>query len=237
MMPADGRERNAMKKLAAAALTLALVVAGVVLVTSLDSSAQENGDDTTPSTTIPNGGLDGFFDFRFDGQLPPEIDELRDCLLEHGIELSDEIEHGLRFELRGTDGLSETLEACGFPGLDRPFRFGPFGGEGFSFEVPDGFPFGGELPEDFPFGDELPEDFPFGSERFPFGRHGFGFGIAPLDRDSLAACLAELGSFENVDEVRAQLDECLPAPSGFDGGFGSWFGFDFEVPEEAESSL
>ena len=224
-----------MKQLVAGVVTLALVVAGIVLATSGDSSAQENSDTTTTTvledggdTTTPEDGPRGFFEFRFGGDLPAELEELHDCLTEQGIEIPDSAEPGFGFKLEGADGLFEALEACGIPGpgfpeLPEDFPFG---------ELPDGFPFDGDgLPEDFPFG-ELPDGFPFGdlSEDFPFGLfegprwdgelgqrfrfggpgHGFGFGSQLLDRDELAGCLAELGTFENVDEVRAQLDECLP---------------------------
>lgn len=276
-----------MKQLVAAIATLMLVVSSIVLATSLRSSAQEDGSagDDTPTTTVAGDDdttsleddVQGFFEFRSDGLA--DFEELKNCLTEQGIEIPDDLDRGFRFELRGIEGLSEALEACGLPGFGGPFSFEgelpegfPFGGgflrgfpfegefpddfelpENFPFELPDDFPF--EFPDDFPFDDELPEGFAFGGpDHFGFD---FGFGLGPLDRDALAECLAELGSFENVDEVRGQLDECLPefpergefgGLKGFGGrGFGGWFDFDFgenppfsapttTVPEGADTS-
>ena len=97
----------------------------------------------------------------------------------------------------------------------------------------DGFSFDGELPEGFPFGDE-------GFE--------FHFGGPAFDLDALATCLADLGSFDSVDQVREQLETCLPAPiefgdpGGFNdhhgrGGFGFPFGghgpFGFDLDDDA----
>ncbi|MDH3606488.1 MAG: hypothetical protein OER12_05790 [Acidimicrobiia bacterium] len=265
-----------MKQVVAAVATLALVVSGVVLATSMTSSAQESGDDTaTTTTTVPDDDVRGFFDFRFHGDLPPKLEELNSCLAEQGIEIPEDADRPFHFELRGTEGLAEALEACGLPGPGNGFLFDGELPEGFPFdgELPEGFPFGGglhrfpfdgELPEGFPFDGELPEGFTFGGgfhgfpfdgefpEGFTFGGpsegFGFGFGAELLDRDALAGCLAELGSFENVDEVRAQLDECLPdhpmgGEFGFSKrpggrGFGGWFDFDLEdvAPEGADAS-
>jgi len=236
-----------MKQLVAAVATLALVVSGVVLATSMTSSAQENGDDTaTTTTTLPDADVRGFFDFRFDGDLPPEFEELNSCLAEQGIEIPEDADRSFHFELRDTEGLAEALEACGLPGPGNGFLFDGELPEGFPFdgELPEGFTFGGGLHR-FPFDGELPEGFTFGG---PGEGFGFGFGAELLDREALAGCLAELGSFENADEVRAQLDECLPehpmggefgiskGPGG--RGFGGWFDFDLEdvTPEGADAS-
>ncbi|MGI9649459.1 MAG: hypothetical protein ACR2OI_13180 [Acidimicrobiia bacterium] len=224
-----------MKHLVAAALTLTLIVAGILMATSLSSSAQEDGGvDETTTTTVADSDFLDHFELRFDGDIPPEVDEFLTCLEDEGVELPEEFDGSFRFGLDTEDieGLSEALEVCGLPGI------GPgFGGQ---------FQFSDEFPEGFPFLDELPEGFPFG-EGFGEG-FGFGFRQHGVDRDELASCLAELGSFESVDEVRAQLDECLPAPpdledlEGFapfgrgkhgDGGpfGGGFFHFGFEAPD------
>ena len=220
-----------MKQLVAAALTLTAIVAGIVLATSLSSSAQEDGDGDTTTTTLAEdlGRSDGFgFGFHFDGDLPPEIDELLNCLRDQGIEVPDGADKSFMFDLQSEDfdGLAEAIEACGLPGLPR--RFGHR------------FPFGGEFPEGFPFGGELPEGFPFGGE--------FHSGPMGVDRDELASCLAELGSFTSVDQVREKLDECLPAPlefgdlHGFEGFRGHGFPFhghgffDFDETPELEGT-
>ena len=232
-----------MKHLIAATLILATIVAGVLVTTSRRSSAQEDGTDPTTTTTVPESGAIGRFQFGFAGELPPEFDEFLSCLESEGIDIPDELDGSFMFDLHHQDleGLGEALETCGLPGPRE--RFGQH------------FPFGDELPEDFPFLDELPEGFRFGDELpegFPF-REGFGGGFGlefrhhRIDRDELASCLAELGNFESVDEVRAQLDECLPELPDFEDleGFGpfgggkrgegfpfggGFFGFGFELP-------
>lgn len=158
-------------------------------------------------------GLPGFGDgFRFhngespfDGDLPPMLAELEECLTEQGIEIPDDLDRGFLFELPEEDieGLAEALEVCGLPGA----------GHGFSMhgDFLEGFPFDGELPEGFPFGGD-------GSR--------FHFGAPALNLDELATCLAELGSFEGVEDVRDQLENCLPAATGPGGleGFESHHG-------------
>lgn len=199
-----------MKQVAAAALTLAAIVAGVVLATSLSSSAQEE-DSTT--TTLDGATPDGRFGFRFDGELPPPLADILDCLQDEGIEIPEDADGAFFFELGGdaADGLADAMTACGLAGIGRPF-----GGD-----LPDGFPFG----DRFPFHDELPEGFPFG-EGFDFEFHHGG-----LDREALAACLAELGSFEDVDAVGDKLDECLPGhPEGLHGWHGPGFPFGGDRP-------
>jgi hypothetical protein len=251
-----------MKQLVAAVFTLTAIVAGIVLATSLSSSAQEDGGtgDTTATTLAEDSDRgDGFgFGFRFDGDVPPEIDEFLNCLRDRDIEVPEDADRSFMFDLRSEDfaGLAEAVEECGLPGLGGRFadRF-PFNGEfpeGFPFdgEFPEGFPFDGEFPEGFPFDGDLPEGFPFDGERFEFH-----IGPMGVDRDELARCLAELGSFDSVDQVREQLDECLPTPlefgdlDGFEGfpgqgrhgfPFGGHGFFDFDLddtaPELEESS-
>ncbi len=229
------RKDLCMKHLIAAVATLTAIVAGILVATSLSSSAQEDGDsdDTPTTTTVPGDADHGVFGFHFDGEflegdLPPELDELLTCLAGEGIEVPEAGDRPSRFELRGIEGLPEALEACGLP------------------EFRGAFPFGGEFGENFRFGGEFPEDFSFGK---PYSGEGFDFdfrfGRDLFDRDELATCLADLGSFDSVEEVRAQLDICLPELpdldeldlEGFDGflgrgrgGLGGWFGFDFEDP-------
>lgn len=233
-----------MKHLITATLVLIAIVVGVLVTTSGSSSAQEEGTDGTTTTTVLEPGFPDRFEFDFSGELPPEFDEFLSCLEGEGIEIPDELDGSFLFDLRHDDieDLTEALENCELPGLG--FHLGqgfPFGGD-----LPEDFPFLDELPEGFSFGDELPEGFSFG-KGFPFG-DGFGFEFREhrLDRDELASCLAELGSFESVDEVRAQLDACLPEPPDFEdlegfvpfgrgkGGegvpFGGFFGFGFEAP-------
>jgi hypothetical protein len=223
------------KHLITATLVLIAIVVGVLVTTSRSSSAQEDGTTTT-TTTVPEPGFPDRFEFGFSGELPPEFDEFLSCLEGEGIDIPDELDGSFMFDLRHEDieGLSEALENCELPG--------------FGLHFGEGFPFDGDFPEDFPFLGELPEGFPFG-EGFAEGfGDGFGFGLREhrVDRDELASCLAELGSFESVDEVRAQLDECLPEPPDFEslegfapfgrgkGGngspFGGFFSFGFEAP-------
>lgn len=224
-----------MKHLVAATLTLTAIVAGILVATSLSSSAQEDGGvDSTTTTTVAAPGLIDHFEFRFGGELPPEFDEFLSCLEGEGVVVPEEFDGSFMFDLRSEniEGLAEALEACGLPGI------GPRFGEQ--------FPFGEEFPEGFPFLDELPEGFLFG-EGFGEG-FGFEFRQHGIDRDELAACLSELGSFDSVDEVRSKLDECLPAPLDLEDleGFapfgrggrgdgapfgGGFFGFEFEAPD------
>ncbi|MBT8203376.1 MAG: hypothetical protein KJO87_08740, partial [Acidimicrobiia bacterium] len=193
------------------------------------SSAQTDlpgSSTTTTATTTPDDAPR--FQFRFEGpgfdsdwELPDEIADFLACLEEQGFPAPE----GGEFEFDSRD-IPEALAACEFPFRSRPFG-GEFDGPGF-----DGFPFGEEFEFDgTPFG-RFGDGFPF--EGFPFDEapgDGFGFGFSRLDRDELAACLAELGSFDSVDEVRSQLDECLPEPPA--GAFG--FGFEWEetVPDGA----
>ena len=232
-----------MKQAIAGVGLLAAIVVGFVLVTSLGSPAQEPApSDETTTTTVPEDrdrSFRGRFGLGFGGDLSEEVDDFLACLEEHGIAVPDQSDRGFFFDLRSEDfdGLAEALEECGLPGM--PFRDGfP---EGFPFldELPEGFPFGGELPEGFL--DELPKGFPFGErfgdglpEGFPFGGRFEFRGPLGVDRDELAECLAELGSFDSVDEVREKLDECLPerpVDKFFD------FEFDFEqlVPEDTSA--
>ena len=199
-----------MKQLVAAVVTLTAIVAGIVLATSLSSSAQEDGGSGDTTTTTENQGdqSESRFGFRFDGDLSPPIEEFLSCLRDQGIDVPADADRSSMFDLRSEDydGLAEAIEACGLPGLSG--RFG------------ESFPFGGKLPELFPFHGEFPEDFPFHGEfreGFPFGGEGFRFHLGPrgMDRDELASCLAELGSFESADQVREKLDECLPPPLEF----------------------
>lgn len=221
-----------MKQLFVAVITLTAIVAGIVMATSLRSSAQEDGGENTTTTTIPED-VDGIpedsdtrrdrFHFRFDGDLPPEFDELLTCLREQGIEVPENVDRSFLFDLRSedVDGLIEAIEACGLPAF------------GFS----DAFPFGGDLSESFPFDGQFDFDFEF----------GFGHG---LDRDELASCLASLGSFDGVDQVREKLDECLPTLPDFGDldpddlgflrgdrrGFGGLFGFGFDEAPQGEDT-
>ncbi len=256
-----GNERDqTMKQLVAAVFTLSAIVAGIVLATSLSSSAQEDGGtgDTTTTTVADEPGYSGRFGFRFGGEFPPEIDELLACLSDQGLDVPEDPDGSFMFDLRrgDIDGLAAALEACGLPSLgDRFLDRLPFGGD-----LPEGFPFGDELPEGFPFGDEFPEGPSFGDEfpeGFPFGGKGFGFHFRDpgLDLDELAGCLAELESFDSVDQVRGKLDECLPKPAEWDeldpddfdgfhfrrhhgfpfgGPFG--FGFEFDAPDPDDTS-
>ena len=161
--------------------------------------------------------------------------------------MPEDPDRGFFFDLRSEDieALTDALEVCELPGPGFPGgllgRFGDELPEGFPFDdlpddfldqLPEDFPFGGgfpfgELPDDFL--DQLPEDFleelP---EGFPFGRFEFEGPRPGLDRDALAECLAELGSFDSVDAVRGKLDECLPEPSAFGPGGRHHFGFDFD---------
>ena len=102
-----------MKQLAAAVLTLTAIVAGIVVATSLSSAAQEEGGsgDTTTTTVVDESEFTGRFGFRFDGDLPPALDELKTCLTEQGIEIPEDLDH--IFELRSEDieGLGEALDA------------------------------------------------------------------------------------------------------------------------------
>jgi len=237
-----------MKHLVVAALTLTAIVAGILVATSLSSSAQEDeGPTSTTTTTGPAPDQLDHFEFRFGGDLPPEFDEFLSCLEGEGIDVPDEPDGSFMFNLHTEDieGLAEALEACGLP------RVGPRFGEDFSFgdELPEGFPFSGEFPEGFPFGDEFPEGFRFGEGFGPGDGFGLEFRLHGIDRDELASCLAELGSFDSVDQIREKLDECLPEPADledlegfvpFGGGGrnsdghpfgGGFFGFQFEAPE------
>lgn len=211
-----------MTRLLAAIATLGAVVVAVVLVTSLTSSAQTVTPDqttTTTTTTVDPGPhfhfrIEGPDGFDFEGELPAGIAEFLECLEEEGFPAPADGE----FEFDSRD-FPEALTNCEFP--IRP-RLHPFGGEeGPGFE---GFPFG----EDFgfkgiPFG-RFGEGFPF--DELPF-EDGFGFAFPRLDRDALAECLAELGSFESVEDVRERLDECLPEPET------GMFGFEFDLDETA----
>jgi len=157
--------------------------------------------------------LDGRFldGFPFMGEFPGLAD-LETCLTEQGIDIPEDLDPGFLFDLKNEEGLAEALAACGLEVF----------GDGFSFE--------GELPDGFPFGGELPEGFPFGDEGF-----NFHFGGPALDLDGLATCLADLGSFDSVDQVRKQLETCLPAAAGEFGDLGGFndhhgrggFGFPF----------
>ena len=237
-----------MNKLIVAAATLAMVVVGLVLFTALDSSAQEtDGTEESSTTTTTVAGEDPAehegFGFGFWGDRSAAIEEFRACLEEQGVEIPDEQDRGFFFELDSEDfeNLGEALEACDLPLPQFAERFDGELPEDFPFELPEDLL--DELPEGFPFGegfsfDELPDGFPFGG-RFEFG------GPLGLDRDELAACLAELGSFNSVDDVRAKLDECLPdepslrferGPRGFHFGFDGFFDSQLEESPEPESA-
>lgn len=212
-----------MRKIFGGLSVLAAVVATFVLVTSFGSPAQEEtqepADSTTTSTVADHddgsrGTLE--FDFGPDG-LSEAIDDFLTCLENEGIAVPGETERGFRFEFGpGDEALPEALEQCGLPG--RPFfdelPDRPQFGEGFF-----GFGFGEGFPDGLPFGERFFEE--FDGMRFPGPRwHG------PIDRDALAECLAELGSFDSVEAVREQLDECLPEAS-----FGGFLDFDLELEE------
>ncbi len=207
-----------MKQLVAAVFTLTAIVAGIVLATSLSSSAQEDGGpgDTTTTTVPDDSEFSGRFGFHFGGELPPEIDDLLECLSTHGIAVPEDVDRSFMFDLRSEDieGLAEALEDCGLPSFGDRFS----GGLPFDGEFPEGF-FEDHFPEGFPFGGEFPEGFPFGD-----GGFGFDFRGPGLDLDELAGCLAELGSFDSVDQVRGKLDECLPALADLDGSDLDRFG-------------
>ncbi len=192
-----------MKQVVAGLTILVVVVAGISWATLRSSSAQEQ--DPPTETTVRQGDGGGLEDFDF------SFDQFVECLRDQGVDPptfeESEGRFGFHFEF-GTDdleGLKEAHEACS---------------ELLPFER-DGLPFRGEFfdRDDFPFGGHhhgflFRDEFPFG------GRFGgsFGLGLGGLDLDELAECLAELGTFENVDQVRAQLDECLPAPPDFESG-------------------
>ena len=200
-----------MKQLVATLAVLIAVVAGISWATSRSSSAQEQ--DPPAETPAPEDDspapLEG---------LRNSLDDFAECLRDQGIEVPDfdqgEGRFGFHFEFDSEDleALAEAHEACGDALPFGEFAH-PFGGRSFD---PDGFSFG----DDFSLGD----NFPFGGR---LGGDLFGFGGA-LDVDELAECLSQLGTFEDVDEVKAQLEQCLPAY----GDFGPRFG-DFESwPEE-----
>ena len=251
-----------MKQLAAAVITLTMVVAGIVVATSLSSAAQEEDGvgDTTTTTVAGESEFLGRFGLRFGDSLPPDLAELESCLIEQGIE-ADDLDRGFMFEFRGEaiEGLAEALEACGLPSFGQRFPLGD--------QLPERFHFGGDLPDlaefesclteqgieipddvdhrfmfelrgedieglaealeacglpgftgGFDFGDMFPDGFPFDGELpdgFGFGDEGFHLGGPALDLDELASCLADLGSFDSVDQVRRQLEECLPDPTLF----------------------
>ncbi len=217
-----------MKQLVAALAVLIAVVAGISWATSRSSSAQEQ--DPPVETSAPDEDSPAPLE-----DLRNSLDEFAECLRDQGIEVPDfdqgEGRYGFHFEFDSEDleALAEAHEACGDALPFGEFAH-PFGGRSFDL---DGFSFG--------------DDFPFGG-RLGSGLLGFGFGGA-LDVDELAECLSELGTFEDVDDVKAQLEQCLPARGdfeswleGFDGeefsfggrhGFGffdgPWrFGFDFD---------
>jgi hypothetical protein len=129
-----------MKQLAAAVLTLTAVVAGIVVATSLSSAAQEDdgSGDTTTTTMVDESEFTGRFGFRFNGDLPPALDELKACLAEQGIEIPEDPDHMFELRSENIEGLGEALEACGLPLFGEVF---PFGGR-----LHDGFPFEGEMP-------------------------------------------------------------------------------------------
>jgi hypothetical protein len=202
-----------MKQLVAALAVLIAVVAGISWATSRSSSAQEQ--DPPVETPAPDEDSPALLE-----DLRNSLDEFAECLRDKGIEVPDfdqgEGRFGFQFDSEDFEALTEAHEACG-----DVFPFGefahPFGGRSFD---PDGFSFR----DAFPFGD----DFPFGGR--PGGDlFGFGFGGA-LDVDELAECLSELGTFEDVDDVKAQLEQCLPARGDFESrfeDFESWLdGFD-----------
>jgi hypothetical protein len=224
-----------MQKLIVGVTTLVAVVFGFVLLTSLDSPAQETPDndgsgDTTTTTVLEDGVPFGErFGLGFRGDLSSEVEEFLACLEERGIEVPDDLGRGFFFQLRSDEieGLAEALETCEFPGLR-------FGGGSLDGEFPEGLPFH-RLPEDF----ELPEGFPF-SEDFEF------HGPRRLDRDALAECLIESGPLSSSEEVRARLDECLPeepdasfrhGPHHFGFDFDGFFDFDLDEPDEESSSV
>ena len=201
-----------MKQLVAALVVLVVVVGGLMWATSRSSSAQEQ--DSPPETTVPEEEATPTPE-----EFGARIDEFLNCLRDEGIEVPD-VEQGagrfgFHFNLDTDDleALNSAHEACG----DDIFSARPFAGEFFSGDI-------------FPFGDEVP----FGGSLH--GGFGFGLGEA-LDVDQLAECLTELGTFENVDEVKAQLELCLPTPGDFGlGDIESWLqengidgeGFPFE---------
>ena len=204
-----------MKQLAATVAILIAVIAGISWATSRSSSAQE--EETPTETTVPEE----------DAPAPSEdlrssLDEFVDCLRDQGIEVPDfeegEGSFGFHFDFDTEDfeGLQDAHDACG-DDLVLPFK---------DFQFGEGLLFG-----DGPFG-----EFPFDG-RFGDGFGSFGFGGA-FDLDQLAECLSELGTFENVDEVKAQLEECLPASGGFDpDDFESFFQDRGEFPFEGRGGF
>lgn len=222
-----------MKQLVATVAVLIAVVGAIAWVTSGSSSAQDG--DTPPETTEPGEGSTNEPE-----DLSGSFESFLECLRDQGIDVPD-VEEGdgrfgfhFDFNTEDVEGLKDAHEVCGDDSLF-PFKHFQFGDE---------FPFDGE-----PFGDA-----PFRG-RFGFSFEDFGFGGA-LDLDQLAECLSELGTFQNVDEVKAQLEQCLPAPGGLDpdnfesffqdggefpfgglGGFGFFdgpdgFGFEFDFDGE-----
>lgn len=201
-----------MKRVLAGVGTLVLVVVGFIVASSLGSSAQE--EPTEPTTTTTLADLDDpesfEFEFEFGGDMPEAVEQFLECMEAAGLTLPDASDGVFRFGFGSNDGdLLNALEECGLPGRpsfgEIPDAFGMFG-----FRFGDVLPFSGEFPEGFPFGNRgegRREGDPFG-----FEFHGL------VDRDALAECLVELGSFESVEEVRGKLDECLPALPF--GGFG-----------------
>lgn len=228
-----------MKQLVAALAVLVAVVAGLMWATSRSSSAQEQESPT--GATVPEEDLTIPLD-----DLGNAIKEFIECLRDQGIEVPD-LDRGegrfgfhLDFDTEDLEALTDAREECGdalFLGEGGlPFDLKPFHLEGLPFG--DGLLFG-----DRPFGGELGGNFMFGGAR---------------DLDVLAECLSVLGTFENVDEVKAQLEECLaafgdfePWLPGIDGqefpfggrrGFGSFqgpgqFRFDFDLDFDGEFNL
>ena len=212
-------------------VALAVLIAVVAGVSWATSrSSSAQEQDSPTEPTVPDEGAEPLNDL--------SLDEFVECLGDQGIEVPD-VEQGegrfgfhFDFDIEDLEALKDAYEACG-----------------------DAFPLGKGV---LPFGGRF-----FGGDEFPFEFGGpftdFGLGGA-LDLGALAECLSELGTFENVDEVRAQLEECLPAPidfeswlqeNGIDGrgfpfggrdGFGFFdgpghFGFDFDFDWDGESEL
>jgi hypothetical protein len=221
-----------MKQLVAALAVLIAVVAGISWASSRSSSAQEQ--DPPVETPAPDEDSPAPLE-----DLRNSLDEFAECLRDQGMEVPEldqgERRFGFHFEFDSEDleALAEAHEACGDALPFGEFAH-PFGGRSFDL---DGFSFG--------------DDFHFGG-RLGGGLFGFGVGGA-LDVDELAECLSELGTFEDVDDVKAQLEQCLPAHGDFEsrsGDFESWlerfdgeefsfggpwrFGFDFDFDGELD---
>lgn len=197
-----------MKQLVAAVVTVVAVVAGLVLAVSLTSSAQEDGPAGEVTTTTVEDVQDNS---------PGDDDSQQDDLDE-----GDEREpfagrFSFRFGGEVPAELQERLDCLAELGIEVPEP-----GDGrFGFDLTDeDLPDIREALETCGFGsfglDRFDGEIPFPDALRGLPRGHFGFGFGEEARDELAACLAELGSFESTDAVREKLDECLPEPPTFE---------------------